>query len=473
MFTNGRQEFLFVNLEPFTPPMYKTTSQNQTIKYFILFTLNFFYVSVGFSQIKNVVLHNTGNRTAYFSYNNRFNDNISVTIQPKQSETLADLPPVVLRSSMGSRETFLFHSADSVNLSIDKDGRCTINSKASLPSNHVQLLKDIEGSLGLKKEREMLGNPLLRDSALSVCYQKELKYLTEYNKSQTLLNPFKDYLEKYFYYKYLMEKSKHLTLKSFAQNQIPKSYKDSLIGLSQFLNHDDCLNMEMYRRFALNYLDYLHFNLPANELLNHITKEFSGATKDFLLFSLLKNFSSSKPDLLNANYSRFLTACNDTTYTQYITNLYDFINIKPISSQKEILLTNGSILSFSDVIKKYQGRFIYIDFWASWCSPCVDEMPASSALAEKLIGKDVVFLYFSLDKNKNNWESAVKKLKLKPENNALLIGNFNSELAKRFKISSIPHYILIGKDGKVLNSNEARPSEAKLLLKINNLLKAR
>ena len=55
--------------------------------------------------------------------------------------------------------------------------------------------------------------------------------------------------------------------------------------------------------------------------------------------------------------------------------------------------------SFDDIIAKYEGEVIYLDFWASWCGPCKKEMPYSHKLQQTFLGKDVVFVYFSSDKN--------------------------------------------------------------------------
>ncbi|MDQ1770640.1 redoxin domain-containing protein [Labilibaculum sp. A4] len=62
---------------------------------------------------------------------------------------------------------------------------------------------------------------------------------------------------------------------------------------------------------------------------------------------------------------------------------------------------HGKNVKLSD----FKGKLIYIDFWDTWCRPCLGELPFYG----KLIGKDVVFLSISVDQDKGKWQSFIKK----------------------------------------------------------------
>lgn len=130
---------------------------------------------------------------------------------------------------------------------------------------------------------------------------------------------------------------------------------------------------------------------------------------------------------------------------------------------------DGKDVSLTD----FKGKVIYIDFWASWCTPCRAEMKeAAPALHKKFEdNKDVVFLYISVDENTNAWKKAINDDKiigihLLSDNGA------KGRLAQLFNIKGVPHYMIIDKEGKVFDNDAPRPSESKTEGRIKDALKA-
>lgn len=107
-------------------------------------------------------------------------------------------------------------------------------------------------------------------------------------------------------------------------------------------------------------------------------------------------------------------------------------------------------------------KLTYVDFWASWCAPCRAEMPHSKELQARYGPKGVQFVYISLDKNPAAWDRAVQTLGLAHLQSYLLVNNYQSSLARQLSLTSIPRYVLLGKDGQVLSANAPRPSTAAL-----------
>lgn len=77
----------------------------------------------------------------------------------------------------------------------------------------------------------------------------------------------------------------------------------------------------------------------------------------------------------------------------------------------------------------------------------------------------------SMDENKVAWRKAMRAEDLKETQNYQLVANFESSLAKQFKIQSIPRYVIIGKDGKIINQDAPRPSDPKIRKVFDELLK--
>lgn len=106
---------------------------------------------------------------------------------------------------------------------------------------------------------------------------------------------------------------------------------------------------------------------------------------------------------------------------------------------------------------KYRGKYVYIDLWASWCVPCIKEIPHLKALERDLQNKDVVFLSISIDTNVEAWKKKVKALGL--EGNLLI--NRDNSLPKALNVSGIPFFIVYDNEGRLYKYNAPRPSDVR------------
>jgi thiol-disulfide isomerase/thioredoxin len=127
---------------------------------------------------------------------------------------------------------------------------------------------------------------------------------------------------------------------------------------------------------------------------------------------------------------------------------------------------NGKTVSLND----FKGKVVYIDVWATWCGPCVAEIPHSKKLKEKYKDKtDIVFLYISFDSEEKKWKSFVEKKEL---SGVQLISRQGKEadVLKNYNVLTIPRFILINKKGNIASYDAKRPSDPELENEINQLL---
>jgi thiol-disulfide isomerase/thioredoxin len=156
--------------------------------------------------------------------------------------------------------------------------------------------------------------------------------------------------------------------------------------------------------------------------------------------------------------TRFKNDFNDTVMVQDLITRY---NIK-FQIDDEITLEdiNGKSTSFSEAIAGHKGKVIYVDFWASWCAPCIREMPESKALQKELEGKDIVYLYISSDKKNTPWKKAMEKHELSQGLHYRITNGNTSKGLEDMQIMFIPRYMIYDTTGKLVNEDAPRPSEA-------------
>ena len=108
---------------------------------------------------------------------------------------------------------------------------------------------------------------------------------------------------------------------------------------------------------------------------------------------------------------------------------------------------DGTEISLMAEVKKH--KITVIDFWASWCGPCRQEMPFMIQMYDKYQSKGLGILGISLDENSDAWIKGTEALGFTWPQMSDLKG-WENEIAQYFQVTSIPHTIIVDQSGKIL-----------------------
>ena len=117
------------------------------------------------------------------------------------------------------------------------------------------------------------------------------------------------------------------------------------------------------------------------------------------------------------------------------------------------------------------GKYLYLDFWATWCGPCIAEIPALEKLQHDYADKNITFVSISVDKekDKDKWKQFVTDKNLKGEQ--LWADAVNNRIfTEAFNMQQIPRFVLLDPEGKIVDANAPRPSDVRIRQLLDKVL---
>ena len=114
---------------------------------------------------------------------------------------------------------------------------------------------------------------------------------------------------------------------------------------------------------------------------------------------------------------------------------------------EKLLAADGSQVTFKNILKKYKGKTLVIEVWASWCGDCVKAMPKLKELQAN--NPDVSYLFLSADKTAEKWKAGIEKHELKGDH-FMMNDGMKGVFGKAIDLDWIPRYIIVDKTVKIV-----------------------
>jgi thiol-disulfide isomerase/thioredoxin len=301
----------------------------------------------------------------------------------------------------------------------------------------------------------------------------KLEFLAGFPENHKLSEAFKAFFEtEALYDKYIRligYPAMHHRLNSLETlPKLPENYYSFLEAPDLF--DGSRLNNETYVNFLLAYLNHcaadhagrFDAGASANEINFTLAGELiSGESAAYLqAICINREFNYGSLDKAHALYEKFMKSADSEDIKRRVTKTWEGIQaLMPGNTAPDFTMTdiNGNEVSLSD----FRGKVVYLKFWASWCGPCMRQVPPAAELKKRLADQqDLVFIYVSIDTDLNAWRSAV-------ERNSITGIHFQTPGRERgvptlYQVKWIPTFFIIGKDGNIFDNRPPQPSDAKV-----------
>jgi thiol-disulfide isomerase/thioredoxin len=120
-------------------------------------------------------------------------------------------------------------------------------------------------------------------------------------------------------------------------------------------------------------------------------------------------------------------------------------------------------------LDSFKGKYVYVDIWATWCGPCIKQIPFLKTLEKEYKRKNIEFISISTDEARRSggsWDAAEKKwkdfIKARQLTGTQLWAGQDFSFQQAYQINAIPRFILIDPQGNIVDANAPRPSDPKL-----------
>ncbi len=313
--------------------------------------------------------------------------------------------------------------------------------------------------------------------------QKQLAFLNEFNTRKALSSRFIERIKQMREYEDLSMLIRYPMMHRYLSGNKEAKTEASFYSFmdKSTLQHDHALNLAAYCEYVKDHEQWASKELGGirqdsvtsteeyyKKRYQYARNNYTGQVRSFLLSALLieafpyVNVNSILPEVNDYRALKPVKKNSDLVEVA----LSRAIALSPGKPAPLFTLTNlqGQQVSLSD----FRGKVVYLDFWASWCGPCIGELPHAKKLKEKFEGSDVVFLYISVDDDEKDWRNMVEKKEMAGVH--LLSKGFRSEVPMAYNVRGIPSYWIIGRDGQIINNNPSRPSGKNIAIELEAAL---
>lgn len=302
------------------------------------------------------------------------------------------------------------------------------------------------------------------------------KKIDSFSKKNPISQNFREYLIDELHVKFLADllqtfKNHNVQLSSKLRKEIEHEVDAAHVNDERMIDALDYVN------FAYLYLEYFlpKENIATKTIENYlslgksINNKFTGVCLDFWKSLLVRSQYFNKPAFYNkvedSLTNVLLASIKDDSIVNSLTSFlftYSNRNEKEVKKVELVDVHNQTSL-FGEILEKDSSSIKIVDFWASWCVPCIEESRRLDEITKE--NKGIKVIKISVDKNDSSWKKAIEKFKYNPENHFLIKNERESRLIDSLiNLESIPRFLIVTRKGHIAFFQAFPPSDKRNFL---------
>jgi thiol-disulfide isomerase/thioredoxin len=316
------------------------------------------------------------------------------------------------------------------------------------------------------------------DIAFLELYKKRFLVLCQAFANKAITSESYFYLKAYLDYELLSNRLIPFYYKNFEQSILPAWYRDSINSRRDYFFDSSNTNIYTFKKALIYYTKFNASELTsADNFLNQISVirnyQFPVPVKNLVFYHFFI-MNISQVVAKHSNYiDSFEVLISNSTFIDILKNRISFEILTQKRGQFKdsyLLNPNDQLFSLDSLLRT---RAFYIDFWATWCLPCIQELPQYTKI--KFCGNDFPsgVLFISIDSEIDKWKKAMLNYPFMNINNSfILVGGIESPFAIKNKLSEIPRHIIFNNQATPIVFNADGPSKDGFLqqLKTNKVI---
>ena len=434
------------------------------------------------AKMDSVLLVNKTEKEIRFLYYDMFDDRISLFLKPLSTYKIYTNGPVFLIQINRYQNFYVVYPREKIYVALNAQDNAILTTK-----NNIVRDNELDFS---RNRNEKTNMPFLKmnqyrakyikedyfkvDSLYKKEYEDNLLFLSDYKLKRPISDKYEEIIRSYFLSHLYGVQLFFIGIEQ--RDRISPQYKKYLLSLEdKIITNPLYKNDSWFNKLQYTYLRYKfpEKNLGSSDSIYLIVKRnLTDADKLRLCFWIVKAALKKNQDANEWIVRDFLSENTNADYKYEIEAMIaDQKVLTDLNMEVSIIDSQRKKINLDSVLNEFKGSIIYIDFWASWCIPCRKEMQPSKRLRIHYSKEKIKFVYVSIDKSITAWRKASEQEAIQNFQYNYWLPDFqNSKISKLLKLESIPRYILINKEGKIVNADAPRPSNPELEMILDKLI---
>lgn len=244
--------------------------------------------------------------------------------------------------------------------------------------------------------------------------------------------------------------------------ELPEGYYSFL---DQALELDESrLNSETYVNFLLAYLNHeatlqaVRASSPNQAVYVLAGEHLSGKSGEYIqAVAINREFSYGNLENAISMYQEFQANAQSGEIKARLNTTWEGIqSLMPGRPAPDFTMTDihGNQVSLSD----FRGKVVYLKFWASWCGPCMRQVPPAGELKKRLADQeDLVFMYISIDTDNEAWRNTIARNNISGVH--FVTPGRERGVPALYQVKWIPTFYVIGRDGNIFQNRPLQPAD--------------